>query len=299
MHIEKNIFDNIFNTVMDIKDKSKDNIKVRVDLKEIYRRKALELKDGGGEKLLKLKAPFTLTLEQRRAICERVKNLQVPDGYSFNPSRCVYIRSGRLFGLKSHDCHILMQYLLPTTFSYLQDQILKPLIELSVFFKGLCSSKLNIENLILMEQEILFIRCQLEKIFSLGFFDSMEHIPVHLLCEAIVGGPIQYRWLYSFEIHLNKLKKTAKNKARPKGSIYEAYLMYETTHFCSYYFETMSQSGRSTAPQNIGKSFNIFILSGSGEPIGISTVLYLTDREMKVITLYILLNCDEVEQYLE
>ncbi|PKU68400.1 hypothetical protein MA16_Dca019175 [Dendrobium catenatum] len=65
MHIEKNIFDNIFNTFMDIKDKSKDNIKVKLDLKEICRRKALKLKDGGGEKLLKLKTPFTLTLEQR------------------------------------------------------------------------------------------------------------------------------------------------------------------------------------------------------------------------------------------
>ncbi|PKU59893.1 hypothetical protein MA16_Dca028162 [Dendrobium catenatum] len=105
-----------------------------------------------------------------------------------------------------------MQYLLSTTFSYLSDQILKPLIELSVFFKDLCSSKLNVENLIL-----------LKKIFPPRFFKSMEHLPVHLPYEAMVGGPIQYRWMYPFERYLNKLKKTAKNKARPESSICEEF----------------------------------------------------------------------------
>jgi hypothetical protein len=32
MHIEKNMFENIFNTVMDVKGKTKDNIKARLDI---------------------------------------------------------------------------------------------------------------------------------------------------------------------------------------------------------------------------------------------------------------------------
>ena len=39
MHIEKTVFDNVFNTVMDIKDKTKDDIKARMDLKKYCRRK--------------------------------------------------------------------------------------------------------------------------------------------------------------------------------------------------------------------------------------------------------------------
>ena len=50
MHIEKNIFDNLFNTIMDLKGKSKDNTKARMDLKEYCRRKELELIDCGGGK---------------------------------------------------------------------------------------------------------------------------------------------------------------------------------------------------------------------------------------------------------
>ena len=47
MHIEKNIFDNLFNTITDLKGKSKDNMKARMDLKEYCRRKDLELIDRG------------------------------------------------------------------------------------------------------------------------------------------------------------------------------------------------------------------------------------------------------------
>jgi len=41
--------------------------------------------------------------------------------------------------------------------------------------------------------------CKLEMIFPPLFFDSMEHLPIHLPFEAKVGGPVQYRWMYPFE----------------------------------------------------------------------------------------------------
>jgi len=43
MHIEKNVFENIFNTVMDVKGKTKDNIKARLDVALFYNRKNIEL----------------------------------------------------------------------------------------------------------------------------------------------------------------------------------------------------------------------------------------------------------------
>jgi len=43
MHIEKNSFDNVFNTVMDVKGKTKDNHKARLDLAELCVRGDLEL----------------------------------------------------------------------------------------------------------------------------------------------------------------------------------------------------------------------------------------------------------------
>jgi hypothetical protein len=49
MHIEKNVFENIFNTIMDVKGKTKDNIKARLDVALFCNRKNMELVcDGHG-----------------------------------------------------------------------------------------------------------------------------------------------------------------------------------------------------------------------------------------------------------
>ena len=43
MHIEKNMFENIFNTIMDVKGKTKNNIKARLDIDLFCNRKNMEL----------------------------------------------------------------------------------------------------------------------------------------------------------------------------------------------------------------------------------------------------------------
>jgi hypothetical protein len=43
MHIEKIVFENIFNTVIDVKGKIKDNINAKLDLALFYNRKNMEL----------------------------------------------------------------------------------------------------------------------------------------------------------------------------------------------------------------------------------------------------------------
>ncbi|KAL8087839.1 hypothetical protein AgCh_037834 [Apium graveolens] len=44
MHVEKNVFDNVFKTVINVTGKTKDNDKARLDLKDICKRPALELR---------------------------------------------------------------------------------------------------------------------------------------------------------------------------------------------------------------------------------------------------------------
>ena len=43
MHIEKNVFKNIFNIVIDVKGKTKDNIKARLDVALFCNRQNIEL----------------------------------------------------------------------------------------------------------------------------------------------------------------------------------------------------------------------------------------------------------------
>lgn len=115
-------------------------------------------------------------------------------------SRCVDMQKYKMFGMKSHDCHMFMQRLIPIAFRELLPTTLwKVLTELSLFFRDLTCSMLKEEDMIRLHEDIPVILCKLERIFPPGFFDSMEHLPVHLPYEAKVGGHVQYRWMYPFE----------------------------------------------------------------------------------------------------
>ncbi|KAL0377204.1 UNVERIFIED_CONTAM: hypothetical protein Scaly_0838000 [Sesamum calycinum] len=65
----------------------------------------------------------------------------------------------------------------------------------------------------------------------------MEHPIVHLPYEPRVGGPVQYRWIYSFERFLHDLKKKVKNKAHIEASIVGTYITEEIRIFTFHYFE--------------------------------------------------------------
>jgi hypothetical protein len=82
---------------------------------------------------------------------------------------------------------------------FLPQNVWNALTVLRLFYRDLCSPKLSVPHLKRLESEIPMLICKLEKIFSLGFFDIMEHLILHLPYEARACGPTQYRWMYPFE----------------------------------------------------------------------------------------------------
>ncbi|KAL9362616.1 hypothetical protein Peur_045401 [Populus x canadensis] len=199
MHIEKNVFENIFNTVMDVKGKTKDNIKARLDVALFCNRKNMELVCDGS-RVAKPRASFVLDKNAQLLVYKWLKSLRFLDGHASNISRLVNTKECRLYGMKSHDCHVFMQTLIPLAFrDLLPKGIWDALTEISHFFRDICSSKLNVDHIERLEKNIVETICKLEMIFPPSFFDSMEHLPVHLPFEVKVGGPVQYRWMYPFE----------------------------------------------------------------------------------------------------
>ncbi|KAM3203240.1 hypothetical protein P3L10_030866 [Capsicum annuum] len=95
----------------------------------------------------------------------------MPDGYASNLSRCVDMKEGKLTSMKSHDCHIFMESLMPIAFCALPDRIWKPITKISLFFKDLCSNTLREEKLSLMDINICLTLNQLSKNFPPGFVD--------------------------------------------------------------------------------------------------------------------------------
>jgi len=115
MHIEKNMFENIFNTVMDVKGKTKDNIKARLDVALFYNHKNMELVRDGSQ-VAKQRASFVLEKNAQLLVYKYLKSLRFPDGHASSISRLVNTEECRLYEMKSHDCHVFMQTLIPLAF---------------------------------------------------------------------------------------------------------------------------------------------------------------------------------------
>ncbi|KAL6282054.1 hypothetical protein ACE6H2_012983 [Prunus campanulata] len=67
----------------------------------------------GEEVLQMVEGPWNLSRAEKRAVCNSFYGMKVPEGYSSNIKNLVSLQDSRLLGLKSHDCHTLMQQLLP------------------------------------------------------------------------------------------------------------------------------------------------------------------------------------------
>jgi hypothetical protein len=87
-----------------------------------------------------------------------------------------------------------------------------------------------------LDKEIPVLLCKMEKKISLGFFNQMQYLLIHLPYEAKVGGPIKYRWMYHIERALRYLKPMDENRARVEGCITKAFTLKEVVYFSSVYF---------------------------------------------------------------
>ena len=169
MHIEKNICDNIIDTILNISKKIKDGIEAHLDLQKMRIRSKLYLVHRG-ERFFMPPTCYSLFEEEKKNFYGWFKIIKFS-----NVSRCIGNNDDNISGMKSHDSHVMMQHLLPIVMhGYLDGDVQTALIELGVFFRKLCCQKLKINLLKILEKDIVFILYKLEKKFSPLFFDVMK-----------------------------------------------------------------------------------------------------------------------------
>ncbi|KAJ8615538.1 hypothetical protein MRB53_034910 [Persea americana] len=299
MHIEKNICVALVGTILGIKGKNKDTEKARKDLKNMGIRPELHLVERGDGSSLKPHTAYTLEAKHRDGFYEFLKSIKYPDGYAVNLSSCVTSKNDKLAGLKSHDYHILIQRILPIGMrGFLNKDICTTLFELGRFFQDLCSKTQRHDDLKKMEERIFLILCKLKRIFPPAFFDVMVHLSVHLPQEALLGGLVQYWWMYPIEGFLKTLKGYVRNRARPEGSIAEAYIVKECLTFCSMYLRQTDRVERYDDGGERGPGMSVF--TQTVRPIGLMPRAHdPSQKEHDNAHWFVLNNCPEVEPYLQ
>ncbi|XP_062085438.1 uncharacterized protein LOC133791534 [Humulus lupulus] len=276
MHVEKNVCDSLVGTIVGLENKTKDTISARVDLEKMKIRPELHLRMVNG-RMEKPAAKYTFIPENRHKFCRFLKSVKFPDGFASNLRKNVIENDTKITGLKSHDCHVILQRLLPIgVHSFLEKPIAKTIIDLCTFFKIICARTLVVSDLEKVKTSIVEILCGLEIIFPPAFFDVMVHLMIHLPQEAIDG-------------------------ARPEGSIAEGYVVDEALTFCSMYFKGVetrfNRPDRNVDAIPSPKKFSVF--QSQGRPIGKKTLTTLDDELKKTAEWYILNNCVEILPYIQ
>nr|XP_033515887.1 uncharacterized protein LOC117280298 [Nicotiana tomentosiformis] len=257
-----------------------------------------------GDKYDLPKACYTLSPEEKHMFFSFLKNLKVPDGFSSNISQCVNLKDRKVLGLKSHDCHVLLQHLLPLALrGILCKSVYEPLIELSLFFNVLGSKCLSMDELEKIDSQISITECKLEKVFPPTFFDVMGHLPIHLTNEAKIAGPSQYRWMYPMERYIYFMKPFIRNRACVEGSIAKEYLATECMTLCSRYLHTMETKfnhlERNYDDGVIESDGGLIIFCQPGRALRGGKPHKLGSKELEQAHFYILKNCDEIQPFLE
>ncbi|GJT68109.1 hypothetical protein Tco_1019589 [Tanacetum coccineum] len=180
----------------------------------------------------------------------------------------------------------MIQHLLPYGLQqYLTPDVVKPLIELCLFFKQICSQTLMVDDMLKAQSKVIDILCNLELIYPPAFFDIMIHLVIHLPLEAIFGGPIRPRWMYPFERYMKKLKNYVRNKAKPEGSIAEGYVAEEALTFSSHYFRDVTtkfnRPDRNVDCPPPTCQFQVF--KSLSKLIGLQSVIRIDNQELKKV----------------
>ena len=200
MYVEKNINESTYGILLAIKGRNKDTNKAQIDLQNMNFRHTLHLKQHPDGSYDKPRDFFSLSPNERDGFYDFLKSVKYPDGYAANISRSVNAKNGRLSCLKSHDCHVLLQQILPIGLQeFAHKDISIVLFKLGSFFQDLCSRTLKWSELKKLEERMVLILCKLERFFFPAFFDVMVHLSIHLPREEILGCPVQYRWMYPIE----------------------------------------------------------------------------------------------------
>ena len=170
----------VIGTLLNIEGKTKDTLKSRIDLTHLGIRKDLQVQDEGKPWDMAL-AMYVFDKVKRKEFCKVLSRVRFLHGFASNPERRVRADGDKVQGLKTHDCHVLLQRILPVILRGLgRPDLYKAVAELGQFFRELCSRNITIYALERLRDKILTILCDLEKIYRPAFFDVMVHLAVHL-----------------------------------------------------------------------------------------------------------------------
>ena len=143
MHNEKNVAEALLGTTLDISDKTKDNIKARLDMAMLCDRPTFDLIKKPNGTWTKPRGKYCVSKDDRLVIFKWFKQLKFPDRFAANLSKSIKLDKQKFIGIKSHDLHIILERLLPVALrGFIPEKEWKDILELCFFIDKYVPKKL-------------------------------------------------------------------------------------------------------------------------------------------------------------
>jgi hypothetical protein len=222
------------------------------------------ISDGAEGTLLIPRAPYILSRAEKVVFTNIIRGLKTPSNYMGQLSQRI-TGDGELRGMKSHDYHILMQQILPLCLrTLLPKDVRIAIIRICRVFVRLCVKSVDPSSMTDLFNETAVTMCMLERVFPPAFFDVMTHLPIHLVQQLDICGPVHTWWMYPMERYLKTLKGYVRLRSNPEGSMAQGYIMDEAVGFCTEYMQHCCESERRVWDDKEKPAMNSEVMEGNG-----------------------------------
>jgi hypothetical protein len=112
MHVTNGVFESTIGLLLDIIGKTKDGLNTCKDLQVLGIREELHPQERPNGNIYLPPASYTLTNEEKRAICKCLHGVRVPTGFSTNIKNLISMSKLKVSGYNTHDCHTILSLFL-------------------------------------------------------------------------------------------------------------------------------------------------------------------------------------------
>ena len=289
MHIFKNVGEVLWKTITGKKE-SKGQ---RDDLQNQDRMQALWARTNSNGKQVLPRAPWVLSKAEAIQVKRTISEFRTPTG-CMHCLKGAFTKDDDLTGLKSHDWHKLLQFVLPVAMKdCLTEDIRATIYKISSLVRWISSKEIRKDSLDAARLNSIEATCMVEKFFPTSILTIQMHLLVHLVDEVALAGTVHSRWMFFLERFMKTLKGFVRQRARPEGSMAEGWLVQESLVFITEFLISYDPE----MPKLWSQDANIRITGEEPQGKGIMRKMDIRMREK--INKFCILNSQAMEKWLE
>ena len=144
-----------------------------------------------------------------------------------------------LTGLKSHDWHKFLQFVLPVAIKdCLTENIQNIIYKISAVVRWISKKEIDVNTIEAAKQNAIEAVTLAERFLPSSFLTIQFHLLVHLVDEVTIAGIVHARWMFFLERFMKTLKGFVRQRARPEGSMAMGWLVQESLVYITEYLST-------------------------------------------------------------